>query len=763
MKSPSVHRATYTYDQISDYVPESKKLADEYLIGNVDYTIDLLVHGLKRDRIRLARNMYAGKRDPQEFKYLEENYGIGNPSDLKFIPLIKKHIDALVGIFDSNDIKFHVSCTDTQTIDVIKDEKKFLILDDMYKLIRQQTSQNITYFQEFQGKQAPKSIIDSVRLDEIKRKYELSWKSVYEIAAEAVLKFFMTDIDFDLHNKFVDMFKDLIITGETAYRVHVPEIGRNPVFTPWMPEHIFFDRIADDGSTKDATRVVAFEYLSKQEILTRYGHYLTVQEREYIVDVLDSYSSRDNNPYWGYDFISEDRVYQYVHSDGRNLIKVYHCEWLSENPVTIDSYDHVQNLHRMKRNGDRKKSKITRYRQDLYGGVRIGDDIYVSLGKVENTFRSMADPFRTRPSFFAQYNNIDKRTREPYSLMLATKDMQDQYDMLHFFRENLIANSGVDGSRLNVNSMPSFLSEDMTTRVLEVLAYRKQGVELIDSTEDDNFAHYGEFRGGADPGLLQQITATIRSIEETAYTITGVNPQFLGVIEQREAVTNVKQSINQTSVVTKPMYSRMNFVIRRALTDLVDAAKVAYKSGPRALFLLGEDGRQLFTLDPEYFIGSDYNVHITDSSEENKKIMEIREMVKQAANQGNIDQFLAIKLMTSDSLTNMTSYMTYYQNKTMQDRMTQDDLNSQMASSQDQINQLQTELDQLKAKNLALEERKIRLDEEKVRLDAEAKKEEIALKRQKQQEDNEKDKENIEIQKAELLLAQGNKAKVAKR
>ena len=43
--------------------------------------------------IRKAYNYYHGKMDLDQYKHFEENYGIGTPTQIQFIPLIKKHID----------------------------------------------------------------------------------------------------------------------------------------------------------------------------------------------------------------------------------------------------------------------------------------------------------------------------------------------------------------------------------------------------------------------------------------------------------------------------------------------------------------------------------------------------------------------------------------------------------------------------------------------------------------------------------------------
>ena len=39
--------------------------------------------------LRKAYNYYHGKRDAEQFKYLEENFGIGVPTSISFTPLMK--------------------------------------------------------------------------------------------------------------------------------------------------------------------------------------------------------------------------------------------------------------------------------------------------------------------------------------------------------------------------------------------------------------------------------------------------------------------------------------------------------------------------------------------------------------------------------------------------------------------------------------------------------------------------------------------------
>lgn len=78
-----------------------------------------------------------------------------------------------------------------------------------------------------------------------------------------------------------------------------------------------------------------------------------------------------------------------------------------------------------------------------YESVRIGSKIYIPLGKSENIVRSMDNPnicsLSVNGIFYSDRNN------DPYSLVLATANLQDKFDVLNFYRDNIIAESGAAG------------------------------------------------------------------------------------------------------------------------------------------------------------------------------------------------------------------------------------------------------------------------------------------------------------------------------
>ena len=95
---------------------------DNYLIDQTDLAISELVF----DKLSLikAYNYYSGIRDKDQFNHLESNYGLGNPTSITFIPLIRKHIDSLIGEFLSLPISPKISCKDKGTLSNIFRDKQ---------------------------------------------------------------------------------------------------------------------------------------------------------------------------------------------------------------------------------------------------------------------------------------------------------------------------------------------------------------------------------------------------------------------------------------------------------------------------------------------------------------------------------------------------------------------------------------------------------------------------------------------------------------
>jgi hypothetical protein len=90
-----------------------------------------------------------------------------------------------------------------------------------------------------------------------------------------------------------------------------------------------------------------------------------------------------------------------------------------------------------------------------YKGIRIGEDIYIPIGLDEEVIRSKDNPSYCGLSI----NGVRflNRNSKPYSLILSCASLQDKYDILLFYRDRLIANSGNTGDYVDISLLPTFL------------------------------------------------------------------------------------------------------------------------------------------------------------------------------------------------------------------------------------------------------------------------------------------------------------------
>ena len=206
---------------------------------NIDRCISELIY--QKTALRKAYNYYHGVRDAEQFKHLEENYGIGVPTSVTFTPLIKKHIDVLVGEYLELDLDMQVTCKDSETISKIQRDKKLKIDSELFNYLRKYLQNAIINI--LVGSQEPVNdpFIEK-ELQRIKDDIENSFESDYEIAAQNIIEYIKHSREIDLKNKLRELLTDLLIGGCCYYRVR-PSGGKdNLVLDVLNPLDTFIER-----------------------------------------------------------------------------------------------------------------------------------------------------------------------------------------------------------------------------------------------------------------------------------------------------------------------------------------------------------------------------------------------------------------------------------------------------------------------------------------------------------------------------------------
>lgn len=724
---------------------EKEKDGEEYLVSMIDTTIAELVQ--EKDHLIIAYNYYNGVRDAEQFRYLEENYGIGNPTAVEFIPLIRRHVDALIGEHLQNKLKPKITCRDKKTLGKIAKLKTEAVNAAEMNKIRNQFQTNLSYAalpdEEKQASQAPNDEANEIDLQNTKDEVARTFLTEYEISAQHVLTHLQQSKSVDLTNKRKLLMLDLLVAGQCFYKVTVRRKGETPIIDVLNPFDVFFDNNLTSPYVKHSPRVVWRKWLHPQQVLNEYGHYFGKEDIEQLYSEQTASRGSGNVRYFQGGTatgkiglmanvgIAPDSDYNYYDQQEYrgNLIPVYEVEWLSPN-----------------KDGDN-------WRMDRYKGVRIGTCIYVDMGKDETATRSVESPQDVACSINGTF--YSNRNGKPYSLVLATTKLQDKYDVLHFHRDVMISNSGVKGDWMDVSTLPTFLGKTPAERIMKFKAYKKQGIALINTAQEGRGQNHNTVFAGYDDTVqgqgIQAIQLAIQATEETCSGITGVFRERLGNIEQRDAVTNVEVGIQTSGTITKQYYQVMDSMTTEMLTDALNACKYSYAEGMVGSIILGDKMQKVFTIAPKYFSFTDYDIHISDSGDIIRDMQDIKMLTMELIKAGMAEVDTVVEAMTTESMTEMKETVLKSVGKKKEENNQLQQMQQQLLQAQQQMQQMQQEAQKIAQENESLKQRNTELDTKKVEYDYDVKKESNKNTKDFNDSKLELDKSRVELEKLQLF------------
>ena len=716
---------------------EKTKRSKNELIEKANIAISELVY----DKVHLmkAYNYYAGIRDRMQFRHLEENYGIGSPASVTFTPLIRKHIDALVGEFLTLPIQPKISCKDSKTMSNIFREKQLAISKGIMDVIKPKLQNLIYSIIKGNGENKIDDAQFAKELKDVEDWVDNNFISNYEMAAQNVVDYCLQARHLDFKNKLKQLLLDLFIAGETYYIVEPTSANTNINLKILNPLNTFPDKNVNSPYIKDSYRIVYREYLSKAEILVKYGSELSSEDIESLEGGKLDYS-RDNLMLMnamntrigcfdtdGLEAGIDVAPIPYSQTSRRvDLYVVYETYWIDykfENKQRIETVHHV---------------------------TRIGSDLHIVWDEV-NTQRSIDNP--NECSLPINGLHYMSRTGSPYSLVLATADLQDKYDIMQFYKNSIIANSGTAGDWVDLAFIPTFLGQETESRLAKWLAYKKSGIALLDSSQEGQQMNT-TFSGYDDTVKLQAIKAVdlvIQDIENTATSITGVFRERLGGIQARDAVSNVEMGMQQSYIITKQYYQAMDLLVREMLLDCLNTAKIVFKNGLSGTLILGQNQKQIFTALPEYFTMSDQDIHIADSQEIIKERETIKQLTIELTKGGMADPDILIAVSTSTSLTEMKlAVAKSIKNKKEENNQLQQ-LSQQSQQAQQQLKELQAAFEKAQAKIESLNEAKLQIDREKIQKNYETDMFKIKTTKEFNEEKIAQEKRRVDVEALQLI------------
>lgn len=697
-------------------------------IDKINSCISELVY--EKIQLKKAYNYYHCIRDAEQFKHLEDNFGIGTPTSVGFTPLIKKHIDVLVGEYLELDPDLQVSCKDEKTISNIMRDKQLKINQEVFLYLKQRIESGIIGIL-MEGKLPMRDPYIEKEIEKIKKDIDKNFISEYEIAAQNILNYVKNSRNIDMKNKLRELLTDLLITGICYYRVRPSGSKDNLSLEILNPLDTFVERNYNEFYLNRSPRAVIRKWMDKTQIMKEYGDELNSEARSKLDDILgkgwDNAGSvwvrtehttivNDNglietkeSPSPGIlgglevaPMFPWNEAGQYNYRD-KPVIPVYECEWIE---------------------WDDKNERLTRHE-----GIRIGHEIYITRGESENIIRSITNPKDCTLSINGMF--FSDKNGNPFSIVLNTMDLQDRYDLLIYYRDNLIETSGTVGDWIDVSHLPSFLGGEIPERLAKWNAYKKNGQALFDSSQEGANLINTTFNGYDDTvklSAIQAIQMAIESVEQQASSITGVFAEKLGGIQQRDAVSNVKVGIRQSTLLTKQYFHAMDLMYKEINYDMLNLAKIVFKDGISGTIILGNKLSKVFTALPEYYTVTDFDLHIADSSETFQIRQDLQQSGIELIKAGAAGPEMLVNMVTAKNLTELKDYInTAVREKDAENNQIQQltekleeadqtikQFESQMKQLQEQNSKLQKEVEKNSQQKLAIEQERVRIEEKKV-------------------------------------------------
>lgn len=224
----------------------------------------------------------------------------------------------------------------------------------------------------------------------------------------------------------------------------------------------------------------------------------------------------------------------------------------------------------------------------------------------------------------------------------------------------------------------------------------QEGAQIINTT----FNGYDDTVKGQS---IQAIQLAIESIEQQASSITGVFQEKLGGIQQRDAVSNVKVGVRQSTLLTKQYFHAMDLMYKEISYDLLNLAKLVFKRGLTGTIVLGNQLNKVFTALPEHYTMTDFDIHISDSSETFQVRQNLQQVSTELIKAGAAGPDIVVNMMMAKNLTELRNYISdsIAEQKAENNQIQQ--LQQQLQQAQEQMKQYEQQMKQMEQQNAQLQ------------------------------------------------------------
>lgn len=473
-------------------------------------------------------------------------------------------------------------------------------------------------------------------------------------------------------------FKDALIAGEEIYWVGI--LNGEPTSRRCNPLNMTIILDDSDVFVDDAIAVVEERLLTIPSIIDEYGDELSKAD----LDKLDTYSRGSFGTFsaaGGFDPIfqatSEGTALKGVTPTGVNhnnnnmnyAIRVCRVEWMSMKMVGTLEYTDEETGERVNKLVDETFkplwSDFKNFNPDAeiewfwineaWEGIRIAQDIYIGIRAKPNQRRRMDNPYYCQLGYTGFI--YEATNSKSVSLIDRLKSYQYLYDIISYKLQLVFASDIGRVMLMDLAQIPRSEGIDVEKWVYYL---KEMKIAFINSFEEGRkgtaqgklASHsFNQFQA-IDLSLAQSVQQYINYlsfIDQQIYSISGVNPQRLGKIQQDEAVSNVEQARVQSETITQYLFEAHQEVKRRFYTALIETAKIAWKKGMVTQYVNDDLGLEILNLEEFEFENSEFAVFVSNLMKDKEIKQKLDQLAQIAMQQQKADLSTIIDTVINDS------------------------------------------------------------------------------------------------------------------
>lgn len=698
-------------------------------------------------------------------------------------------IQVLLGEELKRPFNYRAVLTNSEGIQAKQMHKKFLLRQFLMNEFNKHMSQ---YADMPEAEDFVENIIPPEKIEEY---FSKSYRDAREHLADQILQYLSRKEN--LTEKKNDGFKHGLIAGEELVWVGV-ENGE-PVVQVLNPLGVIYHKSPDVKYVEDGLYAGYRTFMSSGDILDKFGDQLSEDDIKRIEGTLQGVQGiRDDiigkKMKYYHDDVYDVYLRNYMdqgHEQGAYGKSsagdwlVTHVEWRSQRKVGFLTYfdefgdkavDLVSENFTVPAYATKEKYKDhygttkTRYNFDgytlewgwipeIWQGVRIGDDIYCSMGPKEYQYRSLDNPKSVRLGYHGViYNNMNA---ESTSLMDRMKPFQYLYFILVHKLKKLIARDRGKVFPFDVTMVPEELGLEKTLYYLEEMDI--DFYNPLSNAEMAGIHQRSKITGSIDRSNMQHILNYVQlmaAVDEQISDVAGITRQREGRISAQEAVTNSQQTIMQSSTITEAVYFYPHDRLwENVLNSLVQCAQTCWKhKSIKKQYVLDDLSVQTLELTPDAIVNDDFGVFISNSAADNELFQELRNLAQPLIQNDKARFSDIIELLKSSSVGDLSTKIEQSEKRLQEEQLEQ--IRAQQEAQQQQIQAMKAEEEakRIHEKELQAQKDAAAYERELLKIQSDQAPDD-SLERKKVEAEIEIDKEKLELEEKKIEMEAKQKEK----